>query len=887
MQKKNTIQIISITTWFILLVGMILLLPNTLNWNATYSQQLPANQVSSATVVYTNPNGPLTSHQKKAIQKSQKKLAANKKFIGFKTIETTNDANAANRLNSADKSTQLSVLTFKKSQSQFHVLIPQLYNLVQVSGVKTYVTGNSILQIARAQATQAANKAIIIVSCLFMAVCLGLLFRAILAPLLALLLSGIVYLTSFSITTAAARFWGLTYSAYTNTLMTVVSFAIFPVAIGIFYYFYSKSDMRPGTAKSLYQNSWLPTLLGIIPMIVIGGCLLLSQSLVLRSMWGIAVVSAFSWVIFYTLMPAITEFLGDLLFWPSYQGYPNVPAGFWRFNTQFGKQRSALTLAGIFIFIFLISFLGLGHLNWSNQADIPFSSQAKIGATVIDSHYPLGKTSPTTLTLTAKQPVTSTQNMAILNELTQKLKSDKQVANVYSLAQPGGTAMSQLYVDQQLQTITTQLTAANLNLTNTQKSLKSSQKQLKDLKLAAALKQLLKNTDNLNKIGTQSSEIADQAQDLTNDIDTIDAQQSELSRLISSSNNSRRSATYRRALTSLKNHSEALSNDLQTLRHNIGIVSSNNQIITDNISQVQADQQTVLDDFQTASTALKDTQKALTKDSKNVQIAQQNLTNDQRYLDGLSHSGILNTLYVTAPDLKTSPMKNALTAFNQSKNKVTTVQIILKDSAASDSAAKTLNRLRALTQSSLAGTQLKTSSVDFTGQTAFTSHQKQAFSHDMHHLVLWLSICLILYLLFVSQSLFAIYTSFSIVLAFVAGLQLTHGLSSLWLKTDLLMDSPVISGVLFIGITVLLTIILISRTSRTTTENYQKALTSFGRVTTLMSLLGIGLLLALSFTQLLSFIQVAFTLLFALLIWGIFFPAGIIAALHLTYDKRQ
>lgn len=45
-------------------------------------------------------------------------------------------------------------------------------------------------------------------------------------------------------------------------------------------------------------------------------------------------------------------------------------------------------------------------------------------------------------------------------------------------------------------------------------------------------------------------------------------------------------------------------------------------------------------------------------------------------------------------------------------------------------------------------------------------------------------------------------------------------------------------------------------------------------------------LLALGFTQLLSFIQIALIVFISQLVWGLLFPIGITAALHLSYDKN-
>lgn len=892
MSKTKKLKIASLITWAVLLVGLIVLLPNSLTWNNRYSQQLPTDtstnkkqQRTSATIVYTNPNGSLTSKQKKAIQDTQEKLQANKKFLGIQTIESANDSNASHRLNSADKSTELTILHFKNKQSQFHILIPQVYSLVHTPGVTTYVTGNDVLQVARAQAIQTATKIMIGICCVLILISIGLIFRSVIASLITLLLSGITYLTSLSVAASAAHFFNAPYTAQTDLIMAFISFGILPIVIAVFYRSYSNHFETLQSADPLYKRSWLPSLITIVPLIITGSALLLAKNETLSSLWIIGVSLGLGWLIFYTLMPALTEFLEDLFFWPGSARKLSTTVNFWHFNTTLGNKHAILTLVGIFIVICAGLFIKTQPLNWSSSTDTPFSSQAKTGANVVSSHYPTGKLSPITISLTNQSAITTTQDLAVINQLTQKLKSVPNVAAVFSVVQPAGTPLSSLYVNQQLKLITSQLSAANLNLTKTQTSLKNSQKQLKSLKLSSTLKTLSESLTNLDAIGSQSLQVSEQASDLASDITTIEDQQTSLTNLLNSRSLSQGSKNTRQVLTALKTHNRNLLSDLKTLHHNIKVISSNNSVIADNISQVEDDQQTVNDDFQDAETAIENTKTALSKDSKNVEIAQQNLAADNSYLTGLSKSGIVSTLYMTAADLKTAPMKNALNQFNLNKNKTTTISIVLNKEPSSNSGVKTLKQLKTTTNSTLQGTSLSKSNLAYSGETVSVTNQKQALKHDVTHLLPWLIGFLIIYLLAISQSLFAIYASGTLLVAFGGSFRLINLLSTSLLKESLLADVPMLAGILFTYVNLALIIPIILRTARSSTTQYLNAMNSFDKILGFIGLLSLIPLLALGFTQLLSFIQIALVLFVAEVIWLFLFPLGISAALHVTYDK--
>ncbi|WP_412989758.1 MMPL family transporter [Pediococcus siamensis] len=880
MQRNNTLQMTSLATWLILLIGMVVMLPTTLNWNATYSQQLPTKKAATATIVYTNPNGPLTAKQQKAIKTNENKLAANQKFLGFRSLESGNDTNAKHRLNSADKSTELSILHFKKSQSQFHILIPQLYNLAQTAGVKTYITGSDVLTVARAQSVQAANKLAIIISCILSALILGGIFRSFVAPLIALLLSGISYLVSFSGILLATRFLQTPYSSYSNTGLIVVCFGLFPIAIGLFYQALGRQQRAYARrAAQFYRETWLISCLSLLPVILISFMGLLAHNLLLSSLWGFGVALVSSWLVFYTLMPALTAFLDDLLFWPENRFQPRFHGRLWESIAHLGRRHAAIGLVCLFLLLGASLLLVRPTLNSATDADVSFSSQAKTGNAAIASHYPNGKSAPITLKLTAKKPLTAAQRLAVIDQLTKKLKAVPRVANVYSLTQPGGTALTQLYVNHQLQTQASQLSAANLNLANTQKSLKKSRLQLSKLKLSASLKQLSKNDSNLTKIQTQNSQVASQASALTTDIETIEAQETDITQLLGASRSTKRIAA---ALTM---HQKKLVHDLKVLRENIQVISSNNDVIAENISQVETDQQAVLSDFKAANSALKATKTALTQDSKNVQTAQQNLASDRRYLDDLSKSGVVNTLYMTDNDLKTGPMKSALRQFNQQKNKTTTFVIVLNTAPATRAAQTTLSQLQSVTDATLSTTTLAHSQTQFDGETVQVSKQRHRFSQDIKWLLPIMLLIVGLYLFILARSLFSLYVSFGLFISATVGLILANWLSQILFKSALLVPVPLLATLIFLTIGFLMGTPLVLQVNPAVAKSLQTTLTTFDPRLTLGSLFSLILLLSLSFTEALSFIQLALSVLIMLVICGICLPFGLTTASQLTYRK--
>ena len=102
----------------------------------------------------------------------------------------------------------------------------------------------------------------------------------------------------------------------------------------------------------------------------------------------------------------------------------------------------------------------------------------------------------------------------------------------------------------------------------------------------------------------------------------------------------------------------------------------------------------------------------------------------------------------------------------------------------------------------------------------------------------------------------------------------------------MLADVPIISGLIVSCLSLGILIPIILRTTRATTDNYLSAINFFDPLLILIGIMTLIPLLALGFTQLLSFIQIALIVFISQLVWGLLFPIGITAALHLSYDKN-
>ena len=425
----------------------------------------------TAGVVFNRKGGKLTQADKERIDDTINYLRDNKKQLGIKSMMTPNDnAAAKSQLISKDKTTEVVQLSLSKNHSTVEKTNKALIKAVKTKGLRTYVTGAEILQSDFSSSVQEGIKKTEIISVIFIFIVLVLVFRSPIVPLISLLTVGVSFITSFSIVTNLVKHANFPYSNFTQVFMVIVLFGI-GTDYNILLYNKFKENLGKGIEKweatRNAQHKAGRTILYSGSSILIGfSALGLANFSLYRSATGVAVGVAVLLVVLLTLNPFFMATLGKKMFWPVKTFEGESDSKLWH-----GISKNTLKHPFVFLVVMAVvtvPFMLLynsGALNYNDADEISNSTPSKQGLLVFQKHFSKGTPEASTLYIKADHPLDNEKDLKVIDQITKQIQDYKDVKLVASVTEPAGKPVEQLYVNDQLKTVTKGTVAARDGLT--------------------------------------------------------------------------------------------------------------------------------------------------------------------------------------------------------------------------------------------------------------------------------------------------------------------------------------------------------------------------------------------------------------------------------------
>ncbi|WP_262315979.1 MMPL family transporter [Lacticaseibacillus parakribbianus] len=463
--------------------------------------QSDARQVA---VVFSNGDAKLTASQRQSVAQTVTFLQNNRAKYHIKSIMAPSDnAETKKQLVAKDGTTQIVQLMVGKQQT-VRQMTATLEKAVKTKHVTTYVTGADILTDDFNQATEAGIKKTEVIAAVFIFVVLILVFRSPVVPVISLATVGVSLLVSLSLVMNLVKFLGFPLSAFTQVFMVVILFGI-GTDYNILLYDQFKEELAAGLsnteAAAKARRVAGRTILYSGSSVLIGfSALGLAKFSIYQSAVGVAVGVAVLLVVLLTLNPFFMATMGKRLFWPTKDFTGGSRSRFW----QALASRSVLHPLIALVLVALCAvpvLLGYnGSLNYDTVVELGAKVPAKQGFKVIQAHYSKGTAEPSTLYIQSDKKLAANQYLKVIDQLTRKLQQDPSIETVASVTQPGGSAISDLYVQKQLGTVTSGMTQARTGLGEINRGLQSASSQLAGADMASGLagvRQLVSGTDQL------------------------------------------------------------------------------------------------------------------------------------------------------------------------------------------------------------------------------------------------------------------------------------------------------------------------------------------------------------------------------------------------------
>lgn len=521
-RRRFTIQAI---VWLVVMVAAIIFLPNISSLVRDKGQtKLPSsaksqvaqviqnhwgrnqNNTRQVVVVFNNGDSPLTSDQKQAIDGTIQRFKVQKSKYHVKSMTAASDNAAAKKqLISKDKYTQLLQLMVGKNQTVAN-MTKNITAGAKTAGVKTYVTGSDILNDDFTQETEAGIQKTEIITVIFIFIVLTLVFRSPITPLVSLLSVGVSFIISLSVVMNLVNKFNFPLSNFTQVFMVVVLFGI-GTDYNILLFDQFKEELSHGDSPVAATGRALKiagrTILYSGSSLLIGfSALGLANFSIYKSAVGVAIAVAILLLVLLTLNPFFMALLGPRLFWPTKKFAGGSTSKMWHGIAASSVRYPIIALVVVLGVSLPFILTYNNELNYDTLAELNDTIPAKKGFQVVQDHFSKGTAEPSTLYIKTDHALNNEKDLKVIDSLTKQLQKVKGVKTVASVTQPGGSQIDQLYVGNQLGTVTSGMKSASKGLTKIGSGLDSANSKLKSANMSDSAKSAKKLADGADEVSS-------------------------------------------------------------------------------------------------------------------------------------------------------------------------------------------------------------------------------------------------------------------------------------------------------------------------------------------------------------------------------------------------
>ena len=292
---------------------------------------------------------------------------------------------------------------------------------------------------------------------MFIVVLLLLVFRSLLAPLVALIPAALA-LALASPVIAKLSSVGLPVSEFTDFILIVVVLGA-GTDYGLFLVFRMREEMSRGlepkeAVKRSVSSVGQSIVLSALTVMTAFASLLLASFGVYRGIGpDLAIAIGVVAIMDLTFLPALLALLGKAVFWPAIPAQGSRAEGLWgRIATRIVTRPLQTLIGGVVIFGVLSAFaLGYSPAGFNGTDIVPAGSDSALGTAALAAHFPQAETNPTYIVFRFVAPVWLVPG--VLVQAAQLIGQDQQFKAVAGPLDPNGTALSYeqlIYLHKQL-----------------------------------------------------------------------------------------------------------------------------------------------------------------------------------------------------------------------------------------------------------------------------------------------------------------------------------------------------------------------------------------------------------------------------------------------------
>jgi len=402
----------------------------------------------------------------KDIQIGIEKLNSRKSELKINNIlDPFSTPEAKDQLISNDGTTLIAQATYEKGTRDSKNIINGFNDALKDVKVTHYVTGELAINNDYLAATNKGVEKSAIITIIFILFVLIIMFRSVVTPFVSLFAVGISYLCSMGIMGILINIFNFPITSLTQMFMILVLFGI-GTDYNILLFNRFKEELGHGLTiedaiVSTYKTAGKTVIYSGLIVFMAFASLSFVQFPIYRSANAVAIGIAVLLLELTTLTPILMRILAGKLFWPSHNVSGHKESRLWEKVTSTSVKHPFLSLLVVAAIIAPVIFFNTPKLSFDSLKDLTADTPSVKGFNLIASKFGSGKAMPTTVVIESKNEMDNNDSLAVIDSLTQKIKTLKGVEKVSSATEPMGEPIDNFYTSTQTKTVVNGLGSAN------------------------------------------------------------------------------------------------------------------------------------------------------------------------------------------------------------------------------------------------------------------------------------------------------------------------------------------------------------------------------------------------------------------------------------------
>lgn len=580
----------------------------------------------------------ISDDEMKGIGDAVKSLSDSSSELGITNmIDPFSMPDAKSSLVSKDGTTVMVSYKLDKKGREIDDIKKQIEKKLDKVPVTYYLSGEDFINNDYLKATQSGVEKSAALTVIFILVVLILAFRSVVTPLISLVAVAFSYLCSMGIAAQLIDKAGFPITSLTQMLLVLILFGI-GTDYNILLFNRFKEELSHGQSiddaiVNTYRTAGKTIAYSILTVFIAFLALVFSESPIYQS--GVVVVIGVSVLLLeiLTLTPFIMKVLGKRIFWPS----KNV--GGHKENKFWGKSSSLATKHPIIITFIIL--LIIGPMMYFHQEKLNFDTVGELGnkypsskaINLVSDHFGKGQSMPATVVIENDHALDNNESLAVIDNITERLKSIKGVKQVSSVTQPLGEKIDDFYVDSQMATVTDGLSQTKDGVDQIHDGMKQAQE-----KLGSA------DFTDVNKMVDGTAKLQDGMTALTSGLKQIQA-----------------------GIDDKSNNPQTISNGIAAIETNLTKMSHGVALLADNYNKMQAGYKEMGAHYQKAAQALLGVKSAITQMQSMTDALGSSYTNSNNDANFQALKQTINQLATTLSQIT----PESIQALNENYNAVT------------------------------------------------------------------------------------------------------------------------------------------------------------------------------------------------------------------------